>query len=93
MERIGNPDAQLVATRRLEAEDRRSIRADNHHAATESIAAYIHELCGSVPPSAIGSYTAAFTWVCSTADHGEVIAELRRKQPLDVTHLTVARSR
>ena len=55
VERIGNPDAQLVAKRAgAKAEDRRSIRAENHHSATESIAAYIHERLGADSVAAIG---------------------------------------
>jgi acetate kinase len=90
VERIGNPDAQLVAKRAgTQAEDRRPIQAKNHHNAAESIAAYIHERLGGDVVSAIGHRVVHGG--LHLLDHclitPDIIAELRRNQPLDVTHL------
>src|ERR1700728_3778666 len=55
IERIGNPDAQLIAKRTGNAtEDRQPIQADNHQSATESIAGYIRKQLGPGTIAAIG---------------------------------------
>jgi acetate kinase len=90
VERIGDPDAQLIAKRvGTTAEDRRAIRAESHQNATESIAAYIHEQLGTDAVAAIGHRIVLGG--IHLQEHGlitpEMMAELRRSQPLDVTHL------
>jgi acetate kinase len=90
IERIGNPDAQLIAKRTGNAtEDRQPIQADNHQSATESIAGYIRKQLGPGTIAAIGHRIV----------HGgvhllehqlitpDVLTELRRTQPLDMPHL------
>jgi acetate kinase len=90
VERIGNPDAQLIA-KRIETgeEDRHSIRGNTHQMAAESVAGYIRQRLGPEAIAAIGHRVV----------HGgihllehqlvtpAVMAELRRTQPLDMTHL------
>lgn len=90
VERIGNPDAQLIAKRVETAEeDRRPIGAETHQKAAESVAEYIRQRLGPDAIAAIGHRIV----------HGgihllehqlvtpEVMIELRRTQPLDMTHL------
>ena len=90
VERIGNPDAQLIVTRIGTAEvDRQPIQAETHQKAAESIAGYIEQHFGSDAIAAIGHRVV----------HGgihllehqlitpEVIAELRRTQAMDRSHL------
>jgi acetate kinase len=90
VERIGNPDTQLIAKHSGTAEeDRVPIQAKSHKTATEPIAGYIRQRLGPDAIAAIGHRVV----------HGgihllehrlvtpELIAELRRVQPLDVTHL------
>jgi acetate kinase len=90
VERIGNPDAQLIATRVGTAEaDRQPIPADTHQKAAESIAGYVHQHLGHDAIAAIAHRVV----------HGgihllehqlitpDVLAELRRTQAMDRSHL------
>ncbi len=90
IERIGNPDAQLVAKRvGTDGEDRRPIQADTHQKAAESVAAYIHQRLGPGAIASIGHRVVHGG--LHLLDHQlitpDVLAELRRAQPLDMAHL------
>ena len=90
VERIGNPDAQLIAKRAgSSTEDRQPIQASSHDDATESISAYIRNQLGQDAVAAIGHRVVLGG--IHLQQHGlitpEMMAQLRQSQPLDITHL------
>jgi acetate kinase len=90
VERIGNPDAQLIAKRAgSSTEDRHPIQASSHDTATESISAYIRKQLGPDAVAAIGHRVVLGG--IHLQEHGlitpEMMTELRESQPLDITHL------
>jgi acetate kinase len=90
VERIGNPDAALVA-QHLDAgkEDRRPIDAQTHQKAAQSIAAYLQEQFGADRITAIGHRVVHGG--IHLLDHQlitpAVITKLRAAQPMDMAHL------
>ncbi len=91
VERIGNPNAQLIAKRTgTPTEDRQSILAESHDAATESISAYIRRQLGpDAVITAIGHRVVLGG--IHLHEHGlitpQMMTTLRQSQPLDITHL------
>jgi acetate kinase len=90
VERIGNPNAQLIAKRTgSSTEDRQPIQAESHDDATESISAYIRKQLGPDAVTAIGHRVVLGG--IHLQEHGlitpEMMNELRQSQPLDITHL------
>jgi acetate kinase len=90
VERIGNPDAQLVAKHAGKAEEERQpIQAQTHQKAAESIARYIHQSLGPDAIAAIGHRVVHGG--IALLDHQlitpDLIDGLRRAQPLDMAHL------
>ncbi len=90
VERIGNPDSQIVAKRAgVAGEDRQSIKGETHQKAAESVAGYIRERLGGDAIGAIGHRVVhgGIRLLEHQIVTPEVIAELRRVQPLDMNHL------
>jgi len=90
VERIGNPDAQLVATHLASGvQDRRAIEAGTPRAASESIAQYLRDRADAKSISAIGHRVVhgGLHLVEHQMITPEVVAELKRTQPLDRSHL------
>jgi acetate kinase len=90
VERIGNPGAQLVAKQSgQKTEDRQRIEAETHEKAAESIAGYLREHLGDDAITAIGHRIVhgGFHLLKHQIITPEVVAELRRTQPMDMNHL------
>jgi acetate kinase len=90
VERIGNPAAQLVAKRAgSQTEDRQPIDADTHEKAADSIAGYIRGHLGDDAILAIGHRIVhgGFKLLEHQIITPQVLAELRRVQPMDMNHL------
>jgi acetate kinase len=90
VERIGSPDAQIVATQAGKS-DREPIDAQTHQKAAESIADYIHAHLGADAITAIGHRVVhgGFHLLEHQLITPAVIEELRQNQSLDMDHLPI----
>ena len=90
VQRIGDPCAKLQATRAGDSTpDERPIDAADYAHAAESLIAYLHERLGDSPIIGIGHRVVhgGVHLVENQRVTPELIAELRRTQPLDLAHL------